>query len=105
MAKHSFTTDWGGARTNGRMRYRIGGKFAKMPSLECEVCPECRGIVFKEVNPVYTQGFVNPLSMKPRYPDNCHRCGYNLRDGMPSLQQADEYAIEWVINNHLSQTD
>lgn len=74
------TSDWGGARSNGRIRYRKNGRFIKTPALDVDVCPNCRHLIFKEVTPVYTHGFVDPRSMVPKKPDTCHHCGINFAE-------------------------
>jgi ssDNA-binding Zn-finger/Zn-ribbon topoisomerase 1 len=64
--------------SNGRQVVRKNGKFAKVASLDCTVCPECRRINVHKTEPRYVNGFIDPASMKPIIPTHCHACGADL---------------------------
>ena len=86
-----WTSDWGGARSNGRMRYRVGGRFAKAPALDVDVCPQCRRINVPKIEPVYNEmGMIYPQSMKPKRATVCHACGCNFAE-YEANKQLDNY--------------
>ncbi len=61
---------------NGRVReHRANGQYAPKPVMHVKACASCGCIVCKEVTPRYVNGFIDPRSMRPEFPDTCKRCG------------------------------
>lgn len=87
------TSDWGGARTNGKVRFRKNGRFVKTPTLDVDVCQNCNRINTPTIEPRYSDGgMIDPASMRPVKLSECHACGFNFSDNI------DDYQLE----NYLS---
>lgn len=75
--KHSVNR---GQRNHGRVNVHDSrGRFTSKPSLGAEVCVNCNAFILPEVKPERVNGFIDPASMKPRFPETCHRCGKDWR--------------------------
>jgi hypothetical protein len=55
-------------RNSKKLQVRgTGGRYAKTPSLGCEVCVHCQALIMKTMS-------AGPFPM-PEWPKTCHHCG------------------------------